>query len=149
MDSDTLQRDEPADDVNLAQFVNGLKYQAAQTEFQTVVNAHMDELYQRNVHRQEQFVGRQWVVVDDIMSVKQCSSHAALLQIHQQIVSPHYKRRCERLFAASWQQLSPEQWHVAFLFCTGVREAVVRRIAENTTTKAPSINGKCNLSQHY
>ena len=91
MDSDTLERDEPADDgfdngqiserdldeidaehmteqacipndVNVAQCVNGLKYQAAQTEFQTVVNAHMDELYERNVHRLEQFVGRQWVV---------------------------------------------------------------------------------------
>ena len=129
-------------DFEVSTFVQSLKYENIKTTFQSVVNCHLDSLSTHNSNGLVHFICKHWIMVDNILSAKPSTAHAGHSQMYLHTVSPAYKCDCEQLFQTSSGKLTAEQWHVAFLVCTGVREVVVQRCADDVTTRRPSINGK-------
>ena len=129
-------------DFDLSTFVQSLKYEDVNTDFQSVVNYHLDSLFTNDINALERFMCKHWVMVDDILSGKPSTAHAGHSQMYFHTVSPEYKCKCEQLFKTPRANITAEQWHVAFLLCSGVREVVVQRVADDITTSRPSVNGK-------
>ena len=78
-------------DFDLSTFVQSLKYEDVNTDFQSVVNYHLDSLFTNDINALERFMCKHWVMVDDILSGKPSTAHAGHSQMYFHTVSPEYK----------------------------------------------------------